>query len=91
LADATGAGLIDVGSIWKRVVASRPDLALTSDGNHPSIHGTYLAALMVYGHLSGAEVREVRYVPDGIAEEDARALREMVSDLIVSGIDAPAR
>lgn len=91
LARATGAGLIDVGTVWRRVEDRRGDLALTIDGNHPSIHGTYLSALMVYGHLSGADVRAVRYAPDGIAETDARDLRALVAELLASGIDRPAR
>lgn len=90
LARERGAGLINVGTAFRRVESARPDLELTPDGNHPSMHGTYIYALMVYAHLSGADVRAVRHVPEGVGEADARALRELVHDYVTSGIDPPA-
>ncbi|MFL6846410.1 MAG: DUF4886 domain-containing protein [Allosphingosinicella sp.] len=88
LAEHSGAGLIDVGTIWKRVEAAHPEMRLTTDGNHPSVLGTYICALMIYSDLSGADVRQVRYVPEGMTEAEASALRDMVADFAVSSIDA---
>jgi hypothetical protein len=85
LARASRAGLINVGTAFRRVEAARPDLDLTPDGNHPSPHGTYIYALMVYAHLSGADVRRVRFVPEGVSAADALALRELVNDYLTSG------
>jgi hypothetical protein len=84
LARESGAGLINVGAMFRRVEAARPDLALTPDGNHPSPHGTYVYALMVYADLSGADVRRVRYVPAGVTEQDALDLRVLVGDYLSS-------
>lgn len=84
----TGADLINVGSAFKFVEQAAPEIPLIPDGNHPSRRGTYVYALMVYAHLSGADVRAVRYVPEGCSEAQARLLRELVADHIASAVDA---
>lgn len=84
LARATGAELIDVGGAFRRVEAAAPAIDLIPDGNHPSKQGTYVYALMVYAHLSGSDVRDVRFVPDGVGEAEARVLREIVADQVDS-------
>lgn len=88
LAGETGAGLINVGAAFKRVETAEPGIPLTPDGNHPSQQGTYVYALMVYAHLTGADVRAVRYVPEGVGEAEARLLRELVADYLASAVDA---
>jgi hypothetical protein len=80
LAEASGAALVNVGRAWKRTEAAKLGFDLAPDGNHPSVHGTYLAALMVYAHLSGDDVARVTLVPDGMSAEDAAALREIARD-----------
>jgi hypothetical protein len=88
LARVTGADLINVGSAFRRVETAERAIDLIPDGNHPSQHGTYVYALMVYAHLSGADVRGVRYVPEGVSEAEASILREIVADHIASAVDA---
>jgi hypothetical protein len=88
LAGESGAALVNVGRAWRQVEAAKPGLALTTDGNHPSVAGTYVYALMVYAHLSGADVRTVRFVPDGVSEAQAEVLREIVADHLASAADA---
>lgn len=88
LARQAGADLINVGGAFRRVETAEPAIALTPDGNHPSQQGTYVYALMVYAHLSGADVRGVRYVPEGVGEAEARVLRELVADYLASAVDA---
>lgn len=78
LGGRTGAALANVGSVWKSVLAGRPHFRLETDGNHPSIHGSYLAALVLYARLSGDDVADVRYVPPGLTAEDAALLRRGV-------------
>jgi hypothetical protein len=84
LAGYSGAGLIDVGTGWLRTEKAAPGLDLAPDGNHPSVYGTYLAALMVYAHLSGGGVDAVTFVPDGISEKEAATIRGVVDDLLAS-------
>jgi hypothetical protein len=88
LARETGAGLINVGAAFRRVETDEPAIPLIPDGNHPSQQGTYVYALMVYAHLSGADVRAVRHVPDGVGEAEARLLRELVADYIAAAVDS---
>lgn len=78
LGGRTGARLANVGAVWKSVLDGRPHFRLESDGNHPSIHGSYLAALVLYARLSGGDVAHVRYVPSGLSDEDAALLRREV-------------
>jgi hypothetical protein len=78
LAIATGADVIDVASAWDRVQAERLPFSLYKDGNHPSLEGSYLAALIIYAGLSHGDVTTVTYVPWGMSNEDAKLLREHV-------------
>lgn len=87
LARETGAGLINVGAAFRRIETAEPAIPLIPDGNHPSQQGTYVYALMVYAHLSGADVRGVRYVPEGVSEAEALLLRELVADYLSSAVD----
>lgn len=84
LARETGAGLINVGAVFRRIEEAAPEIPLIPDGNHPSRRGTYIYALLVYAHLSGADVREVTYVPDGCSEAQAKLIRELVFDYIAA-------
>jgi hypothetical protein len=78
LATATGAEVIDVASIWDRVLAENPSFSLYKDGNHPSLEGSYLIALVIYARLSSADVNKVTYVPWGMSGENAEFLRNKV-------------
>lgn len=79
LAGATGATLINVGQAWRRASQGGLPFRLETDGNHPSIHGSYLTALIVYAHLSGGDPERVSYVPAGLPAEDAREIRRFAA------------
>jgi uncharacterized protein DUF4886 len=78
LADSTGAGMVNVGKAWEMLLAERPSFSLYEDGNHPTVHGSYLAALMFYGNFCGRDCSEVSYVPAGISAKDAVMIRNVV-------------
>jgi hypothetical protein len=78
LAIATGADVIDIARVWDRVAAADLPLSLYKDGNHPSLEGSYLAALVVYAGLSYADVTDVTYVPWGMSSAHAALIREQV-------------
>lgn len=78
LAIATGADVIDVASVWERVRMEELPFSLYKDGNHPSLHGSYLAALVIYANLSHSGVDGVTYVPWGMSSDDAALLRNKV-------------
>ena len=78
LAIATGADVIDIARVWDRVAAADLPFSLYKDGNHPSLEGSYLAALVVYAGLAHADVTAVTYVPWGMSSDHAALLRERV-------------
>ena len=69
---------IKLAGLWESVRRSHPSIRLTSDGNHPTVAGSYLYALAVYANLTNGPVAGVGYGPDGLSPEDAKALREAV-------------
>lgn len=84
LAALTGVDLVNVGLVWEALLAQPITFSLYDDCNHPSVHGSYLAALMFYAYFSGQDVTDVTYRPDGISPEDAAMLRAAVSRYLAS-------
>jgi len=79
LARSTNARLINVGHVWEDILSKLPALPLyEGDGNHPSVAGSYLSALMIYAHLSHRNVSAASYVPSGISADQAAAIRQLV-------------
>jgi len=66
---------IDVASVWRRVEREHPEIRLTQDGNHPTVAGSYLFALLLYADLSDSDVKHISYVPSGLDPEIAATLR----------------
>ena len=79
LAGDEGAGTIDTSAVWEDVRASDPQMPLYEDGNHPTVYGSYLSALMIYGFVSGADVTQVTWRPAGVDEASAREIRRIVA------------
>jgi hypothetical protein len=82
LAKRTGAKPLNIGLLWERVHAAQPQIVLTTDGNHPTVAGSYLFALLLYGDLSTHRVAKIKFVPKGVSEVDATALRTDVDDFL---------
>jgi len=78
LAARTSTDMVNVGEAWQRLLAQNPAFSLYEDGNHPTVHGSYLAALMLYGSLCGRECGKVSYVPAGISDTDAEQIKDIV-------------
>lgn len=78
LADETGMRRINLAGLWEAVRLSHPSIRLTTDGNHPTLAGSYLYALALYAHLSNRPARDVTYAPDELDPNDAEALRSAV-------------
>lgn len=79
LADETGVDLVNVGAVWEDLQSQGLGFSLYDDGNHPSIYGSYLAALMFYANFSGGDVHSVTYIPRGIRPDQADVLKAAVS------------
>tara|TARA_B110000467_G_scaffold163232_1_gene188660 strand:+ start:2288 stop:3532 length:1245 start_codon:yes stop_codon:yes gene_type:complete len=68
--------LAPVGTAWKNIRANYPNIDLySSDGSHPSIHGSYLAACVFYSVLFNESPINA-FVPTNISSADALILQE---------------
>jgi hypothetical protein len=75
-AEAAGAEMYSAGAGWLYAWQCRPTLSLYGrDGFHPSPVGTHAAALVVYGGLFKAPVRNTALVRPGMAAKTARLLQ----------------
>ncbi|HUE84923.1 MAG TPA: SGNH/GDSL hydrolase family protein [Vicinamibacterales bacterium] len=69
--------LLPAGDVWRTVLREHQDIALYSDdGLHPTLAGSYLAALVIYRELYQASVTSLP--PLGLLENDARRLKSAV-------------
>lgn len=69
---------VRLAGLWEAVRQSHPSIKLTTDGNHPTVAGSYLFALALYANLSNSSVGGVTYAPNEIDPKDAKALRSAV-------------
>jgi hypothetical protein len=79
LAERIGAGVIDLERAFDDAQSALPDIALTTDGNHPSHAGTFLAALVIYGYLSQADLANISWRPFDMSRETATALKQIAA------------
>jgi hypothetical protein len=82
LSQQTEAQLVNVGRVWEFVRAASSDLPLYEDGNHPTVQGSYLSALMLYVYLSGKDGSEVTYVPADMSAEQAATIKRVVGEWV---------
>ena len=73
-----GVDVAPVGLAWQRVLKERPDINLFArDREHPSIEGTYLAAVVVYATVFGRNPNGLRYLPSGVTADAAAFLQRV--------------
>ena len=84
LAAQTGARLIDAARIWDDVRTQELPFSLYTDGRHPTLEGSYLAALIIYAELSHSDVEDVTYVPWRMNADYAALLRRRVQQALRS-------
>lgn len=78
-----------VGIALNRSLAARPSLAmLGGDHEHETLHGTYLAANVIYNTVFRENTTDFTapYVPSGITAEEAKYLREIARDTVQAWI-----
>jgi hypothetical protein len=82
IASAHSATVVPVGEAWRTVRRQRPNLELfQSDGSHPSIAGSYLAACVFYATITG---KTPVGLPEagGMRSEDALYLQKAAADAV---------
>lgn len=75
LAGLTGVDLINVGLAWESVLATKKDFSLYSDCTHSTVHGSFLAALTIFGTLLEGDVSAATYMPAGVEPHQADLMR----------------
>ena len=77
--------VIPVGLAFEHAYEQRPDIELhkTSDGSHPSLLGTYLAACVVYQSIYGRSTVGVDYDYFGALDPDDAKFLQTVADATV--------
>lgn len=84
-----GGRLADVGGAFSRINSDRnavfPRRKLyDSDGSHPSLRGSYLAASVFFATFFNASPQGLAY-PEGLSERDARYIQRIAGQLPISG------
>jgi hypothetical protein len=80
LSSRVGAPLVLVGQAFEtaRLTPGAPDVR-GPDGLHPSVAGTYLAALVIYRYFTGRTGLEATYRPFGLGADDAAKLQRIAA------------
>ena len=86
LAERNNGEVIPVGAAWKYVRDNHTEINLYSDGSHPSVSGSYLAAMAFYTSLFWSDPREVNYF-GRLDEATARKLQQAVYTVVTDDLD----
>jgi hypothetical protein len=73
--------LVPVGEAWQKMRSEHPSVDLYTDGVHPSLAGSYLAACVFYSVLFEDTLAGLK-PPPGIDKADARAIQATVEALL---------
>jgi hypothetical protein len=80
IAQKSTAHEIKLGTVWNDLRSSHPEIVMTVDGNHPTLAGSYLYALLLYSDLSkGGDVENVKFVPSGLSVQTAVVMKDVVA------------
>jgi hypothetical protein len=79
LANKTGARLMNSGVAWRILSSAEPSIPLYTDGNHPSLQGSYLSALTIYACLTETEDFAATYAPSGVRQDEAARIRKAMA------------
>jgi len=70
------ATVIPIGRTWNDFIKIYSEIKLHStDGSHPTPHGSYLSACTIFAVLFKQDPTELKYRPDGISESEAELIR----------------
>ena len=87
VADEFGVAVAPIALAWERAMESCPDVELYhDDADHPTTHGTYLSASVMYATLFGQSPVGLAYRPTeggGVDDEAAACLQSAAWDTVV--------
>lgn len=83
ISEELGAVTAPVGVAFERASARRPDLSMLGrDHEHESIHGTYLAACVIYATLFNESPVGLGYAPRRVSQEEAAFLQQVAWETV---------
>ncbi|MCU0435638.1 MAG: T9SS type A sorting domain-containing protein [Bacteroidia bacterium] len=86
MAQQNNAAVAPVGEAWKNVLATNPTFDLyVSDGSHPSMHGTYLAACVMFATIYGQSPAGLQYYA-GLPAADAQLLQTIAGATVLDSL-----
>lgn len=88
MAEDNDAWAVPCGMAVKSIRETNPEIDLySSDGSHPSIHGTYLAACTFYSSIFHKTTVGASYIPAGISESEAGILQNTAWNVFADSLD----
>jgi len=76
-----------VGAVWRELRTNGiPFNLYTGDGSHPSIYGSYTAALTFYTILFKNDPTLITYVPGGISAADATTIKNATKTIVYNNL-----
>ena len=88
LAAANEGEVVPVGIVWKYLRDHYPAIELFHpDEHHPSLVGSYVAAMTFYSAIFWADPRGITYYPEDLNEEEVNATKEAVYAVVTEDLD----
>lgn len=76
-----------VGSVWRSYRAVHPEAALYTDGSHPNVVGTFIAATTLYASIFRRGCTTSTFAPAGVSAAVAAEIRAMASTTVLDSLD----
>ena len=77
------ASVCPVGRVWRYLRGNHPEIELyQSDGSHPSVAGTYVAACSFYVMFFGGDPTQIAFVPTALDPHMAETIRAAVHEVV---------
>ena len=86
LSTQTNTPMVNVGEAFAQLLAFNPRFnKLTTDGNHPNLQGSYLAAAMLHRCFSKVSAQSISYTPSELSQDDANTIHTFIDQFYPDG------
>jgi hypothetical protein len=72
-----------VGAVWAAFRADQPTTALYTDGSHPNVTGSYMAASTLFNTIFRHSSEEASFVPAGLSLEQQQFISQLSSTMVL--------
>ncbi|MEZ4755941.1 MAG: PKD domain-containing protein [Flavobacteriales bacterium] len=76
-----------VGSVWRSYRSAHPEAALYTDGSHPNVLGTFIAATTLYVSIFQRDCTASSFAPVGVSTAAAAEVRATASATVLDSLD----